>query len=131
MLEKIVSRFNRSQTNFLVARISRRGHHYFSILASRDGFEYVFRNGHDRWSTISPSFAKRILERNQEKISSRKSPMTPNDYLKMATDIHRGDSSQWKVSKPILYSDREEALRLERTILDLSWTNADGDTDEI
>ena len=109
--------------------MSRKGHNYFSILATKSGFEYVFRTGHDRWSTISPSFAKRILEKNKLRTSSKESKLA-KDYLSIALKFHLHDSNEWRASKPIIYSTREEALKAEREHLDLSWLKIEGENDD-
>ncbi len=128
ILKRLAVHFSKSNLEFMVVRISRDGHHHYSILASRNGFEYVFRNGHDHWSTISPSFARRILERNKEEISSRTTSMTAKDYVKIA---FLGESWGWEKSNVIFYLNREEALRVERDVLDKSWANAEGEYDGI
>ena len=64
-LAKIFPRKNDTYSGFAAVRMSKHGHHYYTILASDSGFEYVFQNGKDRWSTISPNLAFRLIEKKQ------------------------------------------------------------------
>jgi len=129
VLKNLAKHFGKSEEKFLVVRVSRKGHHYYSILASENGFEYVFRNGHDRWSTISPSFAKRVLEHSKKDTGSGFNPKSSKDFLTIATRDYHENSSSWKVSNTFTYTGREEAIRVEREILDDSWANVEGELD--
>ena len=119
-LRRFISRNQHSAGNFSVVRMSRGGHHYYSILANESGFEFVFRNGHDRWSTISPSTAKRIIANHQ---NSKSLPTSTKQWIKLAT---LGENGGWQASKAINYRSSEEALLIERAILDASWGDKKG-----
>jgi hypothetical protein len=110
--------------------MSRRGHHYFSILASNSGFEFVFRSGHDHWSTISPSLAKRTLEQNQLDGESNEQPSSVQGYLKLAKSSLVSDDSSWEISGEFGYESRVQALKVEREILDISWRKVEDLSDE-
>lgn len=116
----------------LVGRVSRNGHHYYSVLADDQGFEFIFRNGHDRWSTISQPLAKKILLRNDQKIAwyankAKAHLRIASKGILVTQDKIRG----WEMSKPIKYSSRDNAVFEERLVLDLSWAKAEkGNSDE-
>ena len=103
--------------------MSRGGHHYYSILANESGFEFVFRNGHDRWSTISPSTAKRLIANHQSRKVGKSLPTSTKEWIKLAT---HGETGGWQASKAINYRSSEEALLIERAILDTSWDGKEG-----
>ncbi len=106
---------------FDVIRMSRGGHHYYSIVAWDGGFEFIFRNGFDRWSTISPSFAKRIQTRNLEGKMGKSIAKTKNDFLELAALGAGSEGSHWIISEPIQYRTKEQAIESERSVLDASW----------
>ena len=121
--------FTKSNTNskFTAVRMFRDGHHFYTILASDSSFEYVFQNGKDRWSTISPSFANRTLEKNREGKYGRQIASSRKQFLELAIGI---GASPWTPSKEISYLNRELALTAEREILDISWANSKDKLDE-
>jgi hypothetical protein len=98
--------------------MSRDGHHFYSILASDSSFEFVFRSGHDHWSTISPSFAKRTMrlieESDSQKLNSTKK------YLDRVLTLLASDT--WGASGVFKYASHEGALAAERKVLDNSWS---------
>jgi hypothetical protein len=104
--------------------MSKSGHHYYTILASDSGFEYVFQNGKDRWSTISPNLAIRLIEKNREGSIGLQPATNRKQFLELAIGSSGGVSSSWMPSKEILYTTRELALSTEREILDVSWASA-------
>ena len=126
VLRRIFHRPDKSNLEFIVVRMSRKNHHFYSILATNTGFEYIFRNGTNHWSTISPSYVKRILEHhlNEQK---RPFPTTAKEFLKLA---YFEDSLNWQVSKEFNYATRDEALKVEREILDISWATAKEQPDD-
>jgi hypothetical protein len=127
---RLIERFKRSNSTFVAVHMSRRGHHYFSILASNSGFEFVFRSGHDHWSTISPSLAKRTLEQNQLDGESNEQPSSVQGYLKLAKSSLVSDDSSWEISGEFGYESRVQALKVEREILDISWRKVEDLSDE-
>ena len=110
--------------------MSRGGHHYYTILASDLGFEYVFRNGTDRWSTISPSFASRLLEKNREGKMGNQIASNRKQFLQLAIGSIESGPTSWNPSKEISYPNREIALTAERKILDISWANVKDKLDD-
>ena len=96
-------------------------HHYYSIIAWDGGFEFIFRNGFDRWSTISPSFAKRIQTRNLEEKMRKPIAKTKKEFLELASLGAGTERSDWKRSEPIQYQTKELAIETERSVLDASW----------
>jgi hypothetical protein len=122
-LRRFVSRNQQSAGGFSVVRMSRGGHHYYSILANENGFEFVFRNGHDRWSTISPSAAKRLIQHYQSNKEGKALPTSTKQWIKLAT---LGETGGWHASKAINYRSSQEALLIERAILDASWEGKKG-----
>ena len=114
--------FKKSNTNskFTAVRMFSQGQHYYTILASDSSFEYVFQSGKDRWSTISPSFANRLLEKNRDGKIGSQIASNRKQFLELA--IGMGGRS-WTPSKEISYLNRELALTTERKILDISWKN--------
>ena len=122
-LRRFVSRNQQSAGGFSVVRMSRGGHHYYSILANESGFEFVFRNGHDRWSTISPSTAKRLIANHQSSKVGKSLPTSTKQWIKLAT---LGETGGWQASKVNNYKSSEEALLIERAILDTSWEDKKG-----
>jgi hypothetical protein len=106
---------------YLVIRISRQGHHYYSILAWDGNFEFVFQNGHDSWSTVSPSLANRIREMNVEGIIGNSLAKSKESFVEIATIGTQDTGSSWLKSAPIFYDSKEEALKIERAVLDKSW----------
>lgn len=106
---------------FVVTRISRDDHHHYSIIAWEGGFEFIFRNGFDRWSTISPSFAKGILTRNLEGQMGDSIAETAIEFLELAALGAGAKESKWKQSKPIRYRSKEKAIETERRELDIAW----------
>lgn len=122
-LRRFVSRNQQSAGGFSVVRMSRGGHHYYSILANENGFEFVFRNGHNRWSTISPSTVKRLIQHHQNNKEGEALPSTSKKWIKLAT---LGETGGWHASKIFNYGNKEEALLIERAILDESWEGKEG-----
>ena len=110
------------RNKILVGRVSRSGHHYYSILCDDSGFEFIFRSGHDRWSTISPSFAKKILlKHNRKKLWPFNKA---KEFLRIASEgilANQNDLNGWQISRPIKYSSRDKAINEERSLLDKSW----------
>ena len=106
---------------FIVTRISRDGLHHYSIIAWDGGFEFIFRNGFDSWSTISPSFAKRILARNLEGQMGDARAKTASDFLELAALGAGTKESRWTQSDPIRYRSKENAIEIERQELDIAW----------
>ena len=106
--------------------MSRDGHHFYSILASDSNFEFVFRSGHEHWSTISPSFAKRIMrlieESDCQKLNSAKK------YIDRVLTLLV--SGSWSASSVFNYASREDALAFERKVLDNSWSSKERDSDD-
>jgi hypothetical protein len=127
-LTKIFSRNGNSNSGFTAVRMSKNGHHFYTILASDSSFEYVFRNGHDRWSTISPSLARRIIEKNKDGELGRQVASGRKQFLKLAIGSGGIAESSWEPSKEVNYSTRELAIKTERGILDISWA---GKEDEL
>ena len=115
---------------FIVVRMSRRGHHYYSILADSSGFEFIFRNDHSHWSTVSPTLARRILEGSHIENAARSHRKSARNFLQLATDNLVGNGSSWEISHEIGYPTRDIALQAERKILDKSWANGEGDSDD-
>jgi hypothetical protein len=105
----------------------RQGHHFYTILASDSSFEYVFQNGKDRWSTISPSFANRLLEKNRDGKIGSQIASNRKQFLELAIGI---GAPAWTPSKEISYLNRELALTAERKILDISWANSKDKLDD-
>ena len=126
---KLVPRLFKVKTKtdypFAVIRLNREDHHYFSIIAWEGGFEFIFRNGFDRWSTISPSLAKRIQTRNLDGKMGNSIAKTKNDFLELASLGAGLEGSNWKISAPIQYQIKEEAIDSERSVLDASWMKAE------
>ena len=122
-LRRFVSRNPQSARGFSVVRMSRGGHHYYSILANEIGFEFVFRNGHDRWSTISPSVAKRLIQHKQSNKEGKSLPTSAKQWIKLAM---LSETGEWHASKTFNYVSKEEALLIERAILDESWEGKEG-----
>lgn len=110
-------------------RMSRGGIHFYTILASDSGFEFLFQTGKDRWSTISPSLAKRILDNNRQgktgKIASNRM-----EFLNLAIGGAGGMGSHWMPSTRRTYHDRETAIKIELQVLDEAWANRLQDEDE-
>jgi hypothetical protein len=106
---------------FDVIRLNRKGHHYFSIIAWEGGFEFIFRNGFERWSTISPSLAKRIQTRNLEGRMGKSIAKTKKDFLELAALGASSADSNWIIAGPIHYQIKEIAIESERSVLDASW----------
>ena len=123
-LAKIFPRRKDSNSGFAAVRMSKRGHHYYTILASDSGFEYVFQNGKDRWSTISPNLAIRLIEKNREGSTAAQPATNRKQFLELAIGSSGSVSSSWMPSKEIIYTTREQALSAEREILDISWASA-------
>jgi len=117
---------SRSRSIFLVARMSKDGHHFYSILASDSSFEFVFRSGHEHWSTISPSFAKRTMRLIEE--SDVQKPNSPKKYLDRVLTLLMSDT--WSASSGFKYANREDALAFERKVLDNSWASKESDSDD-
>ena len=124
-LSRIFYRTDKSNLEFIVVRMSSNNHHFYSILATDAGFEYIFRNGTDHWSTISPAFGKRILDHYLNE-RERPYPGTAKEFLKLA---YFEDSSHWQASKEFKYATRDEALKVEREILDISWATVKEESD--
>lgn len=118
-----LNRRSRSGARFIVARMSRDGQHFYSILASDSDFEFVFRSGHERWSTISPSFAKRTMKLIEE--SDREKPDSAKKYLDRVLSLLVQNS--WSASSGYEYSSHQDALVSERKVLDNSWSRKESD----
>lgn len=120
-LARIFHRKIDAPSSLVAVRMFRSGHHYYTILASDSGFEYVFQSGKERWSTISPSLATRLINKNKDgKIGGR--PATNRkQFLELAIGISGDASSSWVPSEEFVYLTRSEALATEREILDASW----------
>jgi hypothetical protein len=110
--------------------MSKNGHHFYTILASNSSFEYVFRNGHDRWSTISPSLARRIIEKNKDGEIGNQIASDRKQFLELAIGSGGIAGSPWATSKEFNYTTRELALRAEREILDSAWAGKEENLDE-
>jgi hypothetical protein len=110
--------------------MSRGGHHFYTILASDSSFEFVFQNGKVRWSTISPSSARRVIQRNREGEIGNQIASDRKQFLKLAIFNGGTGSSSWTASKEIIYATRELALRAEREILDISWAGIEEKLDD-
>lgn len=121
-----LNRRSRSRSRFLVARMSKDGHHFYSILASDSNFEFVFRSGHEHWSTISPSFAKRTMRLIEE--SNAQKPKSAKKYLNRVLTVLASDT--WMASDIFKYVNREDALAFERKVLDKSWSSIESDNDD-
>ena len=121
-----LNRRSRSRSRFLVARMSKDGHHFYSILASDSNFEFVFRSGHEHWSTISPSFAKRTMRLIEE--SNGQKPKSAKKYLNRVLTVLASDT--WNASSGFQYASREDALAFERKVLDKSWSSIESDNDD-
>jgi len=106
--------------------MSRDGHHFYSILASDSNFEFVFRSGHEHWSTISPSFAKRTMRLIEE--SNGQKPNSAKKYLGRVLPLLMSDT--WSASSGFKYVSREDALAFERKVLDISWASKESDSDD-
>ena len=119
----ILNPFNR---RFLVVRMYKDGHHFYSILASDSNFEFVFRSGHDHWSTISPSLAKRTLGLIQE--SDGQKPNSAKKYLNRVLTVLASDT--WMASDVFKYANQEDALAFERKVLDNSWSSIESENDD-
>jgi len=130
LLSSLIGRLKTRHMPIVVIRMSRRGHHYYSVLADSSGFEFVFRNEHNRWSTVSPTLARRILEGAQLEKASRSHQGSAERFLRLATDNLVGSGSSWEVSHEFRYPTRDIALQVERAILDKSWSDGDGDSDD-
>lgn len=125
----ILNPFNRRVpfgSRFLAVRMSNDGHHFYSILASDSNFEFVFRSGHDHWSTISPSFAKRTMRLIQE--SDGQEPNSAKKYLNRVLTVLTSDT--WMASDVFEYANYEDALAFERKVLDKSWSSIESDNDD-
>lgn len=125
----ILNPFNRRflfGPRFLVVRMSKDGHHFYSILASDSNFEFVFRSGHEHWSTISPSFAKRTMRLIEE--SNGQKPNSAKKYLGRVLPLLMSDT--WSASSGFKYASREAALTFERKVLDNSWGSKESDSDD-
>ena len=116
----------RSRSRFLVVRMSKDGHHFYSILASDSSFEFVFRSGHENWSTISPSFAKRTMRLIEE--SDGQKHNSAKKYLDQVLTLLVSDT--WSASSGFKYASREDALAIERKVLDNSWASKESDSDD-
>ena len=121
-----LNRRSRSRSRFLAARMSRDGHHFYSILASDSNFEFVFRSGHEHWSTISPSFAKRTMRLIEE--SDGQKPNSAKKYLDRVLTLLVQNT--WSASSGFKYASREDALAAERKVLDNSWSELESDNDD-
>lgn len=121
-----LNRRSRSRSRFLVARMSKNGHHFYSILASDSNFEFVFRSGHDHWSTISPSFAKRTMRLIEE--SDGQKPKSAKRYLGRVLTLLMSDT--WNASSGFKYASREDAVAFERKVLDKSWSRMESNNDD-
>ena len=110
--------------------MSKHGHHYYTILASDSNFEFVFQNGQDRWSTISPSLADRLIEKNREGKIGDQVASDRKQFLELAIGSIENSGSSWTPSNEITYTTRELALTAEREILDISWSNAKDKLDD-
>ena len=130
LLSRLMGRLKTRHMPFVVIRMSRRGHHYYSVLADSSGFEFVFRNEHNHWSTVSPTLARRILEGAQLKKAARSHRGLAEKFLRLATNNLVGSESSWEVSHEFRYPTRDIALQVERKILDKSWSDGDGDSDD-
>ena len=117
---------SRFRSKFLVARMSKDDHHFYSILASDSNFEFVFRSGHEHWSTISPSFAKRTMRLIEE--SDGQKPNSAKKYLGRVLTLLVSDT--WSASSVFKYASREDALAFERKVLDNSWGSEESDSDD-
>ena len=113
----LILRSPRRTNKFSVVRMFRNGHHFYSILVTDSGFEYVFRNGHNRWSTISPSDAKRRIKHYQSSNPGKPLPTSRKQWIRLAAYT----KASWEASKEVNYTSREEALLIERGILVASW----------
>jgi hypothetical protein len=129
-LARIFSRNGDSNSGFTAVRMSKNGHHFYTILASDSSFEYVFRNGHDRWSTISPSLARRIIEKNKDAEIGNQIASGRKQFLKLAIGSGGIAGSSWETSKEVNYSTRELAIKTEREILDISWAGKEDELDD-
>ena len=129
-LAKVFSRNGASNSGFAAVRMSRGGHHFYTILASDSSFEFVFQNGKVRWSTISPSSARRVIQRNREGEIGNQIASDRKQFLKLAIFNGGTGSSSWTASKEIIYATRELALRAEREILDISWAGIEEKLDD-
>lgn len=124
--EILLRRNKKGDQSVLVVRVFRADIHCYSILASDREFEYVFRTGKDRWSTISPSFARRILKRNSEGEWGHPNPRSARDFLALTEQFTQ--NSNWSRSREIKYADRAVAIQTERAALDESFSTM-GDVD--
>ena len=104
--------------------MSNHGHHYYTILASDSGFEFVFQNGKDHWSSISPTLAVGLIEKNRAGKMGLRAATNRKQFLELAIGSIRSMNSSWMPSKEVIYTTREQALAAEREILDISWASA-------
>ena len=129
-LAKLFALGGRPDLRLAAVRMSKHGHHYYSILASNSGFEFVFQNGKDRWSTISAPLAKRTIDANREGNIGNQVATNRMQFLELAIGDAGSSVSSWEVSEVIYYKTRDEAIELERKILDISWANAEDKLDD-
>jgi hypothetical protein len=94
-------------------------HHHYSIIANDLGFEYIFRTGQENWSTISPSFGKRLIQQNIDGKIGKRAADNASEFLKLAC----GNSDSWKSSKVFKYASRDAAISFEKSILDKAWAH--------
>ena len=128
-LAKVFPRKKVINSEFSAVRMSRDGHHYYTILASDSGFEFVFQTGKDRWSTISPSLASRLIEKNRHGEIGLQIAAGRKQFLNLAIGSIANEETSWTPSKEIVYTTRELALRAEREILDISWAKQEDKSD--
>lgn len=129
-LAKLFSRSGGANSRYAAVRMSKHGHHFYSILASDFGFEYVFKSGVDRWSTISPSLANRILEKNKNGEIGNQIASNQKQFLALAIGSFENEETPWTPSKVIYYSDRELAIMTEQKILEVSWAKTKDELDD-
>jgi len=126
---ELVKESTQRRKPFVLVRVLGDGTHLYSILAWEGGFEFVFRNGHERWSTVSPSYARRILEDNAEGKFGKKNPRSAKDFITLTMYVSGEPGTGWKKSSYVYYSSKEEALAKERGILDIAWKKLEGEKD--
>ncbi|MFZ2228682.1 MAG: hypothetical protein WA090_04795 [Candidatus Nanopelagicaceae bacterium] len=109
-------RARKQEAPFLVSRAYKGDVHVCSILAWNGGFEYIFRTGTKNWSTLSPSFARRTLD-SALHTDNLKQPQSAREFM----ELSQFPGGSWTYSSPIGYSSLNNAIEIERAVLDEAW----------
>lgn len=97
----------------------------FSYLVTIDGFEILFPTGVTRWSSLTNSKVDAFLRNSETKKSTVR--YLPRKFLirKNIKVAKKFSVSRLKLSKPIWYSERSEAIQVETDFLNQNRSKVD------